>query len=168
MHIKKTARFTENKIYALSRVMGIIAIAVLVAMMLFTVLDIFLRAFFNNPIPGDVEIIERSMVCVGFFGLAWCAMRGMHIKVDLVVGFLPKRVQSIFDIFNHMIALFVCIFFVWFSFLEGIANRELNAVTAILKLPLFPFYWIATFGYAGLCLAILVLLVRSLKEAIKG
>ena len=66
-------QFIENKIYALSRIMGIIAIAVLVAMMLFTVLDIFLRAFFNKPIPGDVEIIERSMVCVGFFWLAWCS-----------------------------------------------------------------------------------------------
>ncbi|MFC1532922.1 TRAP transporter small permease [Thermodesulfobacteriota bacterium] len=168
MQIKKMARFAENKIYALSRILGIIAIAVLVAMMLFTVLDIFLRAFFNKPIPGDVEIIERSMVFVGFFGLAWCAMRGMHIKVDLVVAFLPKRVQSVIDSFNYILGLGVCTFFTWFSFLEGIANREMNSVTNILRVPLYPFYWIVTFGYGALCLAILVLLARSLKEGIKG
>ena len=168
MQIKKMAQFTEDKIYALSRILGIIAIAVLVAMMLFTVLDIFLRAFFNKPISGDVEIIERSMVFVGFFGLAWCAMRGMHIKVDLVVAFLPKRAQSVIDSFNYILGLGVCIFFTWFSYLEGIANKEMNAVTNILRVPLFPFYWVATFGYGVLCLAILVLLTRSLKEAIKG
>ena len=168
MQIKKMGQFIENKIYALSRIMGIIAIAVLVAMMLFTVLDIFLRAFFNSPIPGDVEIIERSMVCVGFFGLAWCAMRGMHIKVDLVVGFLPKRVQDIIDSFNYLLGFGVCIFFTLYSFLEGIANKEMNSVTAILRVPLFPFYWFVTFSYAVLCLAILVLLARSLTEAIKG
>jgi len=168
MQIMKMAQFVERRIYALSRVMGIIAIVVLVAMMLFTVLDIFLRAFFNKPIPGDVEIIERSMVFVGFFGLAWCAMKGMHIKVDLVVTFLPKRVQNVIDSFNYLLGIGVCIFITWFSYLEGIANREMNAVTNILRVPLFPFYWVATFGYAVLCLALLVLLTRSLKEAIKG
>ncbi len=168
MQIRKMAQFAESKIYALSRIMGIIAIAVLVAMMLFTVLDIFLRAFFNKPIPGGVEIIERSMVFVGFFGLAWCAMRGMHIKVDLIVTFLPKRAQNVIDSFNYILGFGVCIFFTWFSFLEGIANREMNAVTAILRVPLFPFYWFVTFSFAVLCLAILVLLARSLTEAIRG
>ena len=168
MQINKMAQVTESKIYALSRIMGIIAIAVLVAMMLFTVLDIFLRAFFNHPIPGDVEVIERSMVCVGFFGLAWCALRGMHIKVDLVVGFLPKRVQGIIDIFNYLLGLFLCIFVVWFSFLESIANLEMHTVTSILRVPLFPFYWFVTVGYGVLGLAILVLMTRSLKEAVKG
>ena len=168
MKINKVAQFAESKIYALSRIMGIIAIAVLVAMMLFTVLDVFLRAFFNHPIPGDVEVIERSMVCVGFFGLAWCALRGMHIKVDLVVGFLPKRVQGIIDIFNYLLGLFLCIFIVWFSFLESIANLEMKTVTSILRVPLFPFYWFVTVGYGVLGLAILVLMARSLKEAVKG
>ena len=168
MQIKKATQFAESKIYALSRIMGIIAIAVLVAMMLFTVLDIFLRAFFNKPIPGDVEIIERSMVFVGFFGLAWCAMRGMHIKVDLVVSFMPKRAQDIISSFNYLLGLGVCIFFTLYSFLEGIANKEMNSVTAILRVPLFPFYWFVAFSYAVLCLVILVLLARSLTEAIKG
>jgi TRAP-type C4-dicarboxylate transport system permease small subunit len=168
MQIKKMARFAERNVYALSRTMGIIAITVLVAMMLFTVLDIFLRAFFNHPIPGDVEVIERSMVCVGFFGLAWCALRGMHIKVDLVVGFLPKRVQGIIDTFNYLLGLFLCIFIVWFSFLESIANLKMKTVTSILRVPLFPFYWFVTVGYGVLGLAILVLMTRSLKEAAKG
>lgn len=168
MQIKKTAQFVESKIHALSQIMGFIAIIVLVAMMLFTVLDIFLRAFFNNPISGDVEIIERSMVFVGFAGLAWCALRGMHIKVDLVVSFMPKRAQDIISCFNYLLGFGVCIFFTKYSFLEGIANKELNSVTAILRVPLFPFYWFVTFSYAVLCMAILVLLARSLTEAIKG
>jgi TRAP-type C4-dicarboxylate transport system permease small subunit len=147
--------------------MGIIAIIILVAMMCFTVLDIFLRAVFNSPIPGDVEIIEISMVCVGFFGLAWCAIRGMHIKVDLIVSFLPKRVQEVIDSINYIFGFVLCFVFAWRGVLEGLANRELKAVTSILKVPIFPFFWIVSIGYAGLCLAILVLLVRSFKEAIK-
>lgn len=167
MRVTRIAQYVEGWIYGLSKIMGIIAIIVLVAMMLFTVLDIFLRAFFNSPIMGDVEIIEMSMVCVGFFGLAWCAMRGMHIKVDLIVAFLPKRVQEIINSVNYIFGFGLCFLFAWRGLLEGLANRDMNALTNILNAPLFPLFWIVALGYAALCLAILVLLVRSFKGAIK-
>jgi TRAP-type C4-dicarboxylate transport system permease small subunit len=160
-------RRAEDSIFVLSRILGIIAIIDLVAMMFFTVLDVFLRAFFNYPIPGDVELIELSMVCAGFFGLAWCAMRGMHIKVDLLVPLLPKGAQSLLDVFNYLLALGICGIFTWRGFVEGIANKEMNQLSSILKLPLFPFYWVMALGYAVLCLAILILLIKSVAEVIR-
>lgn len=157
----------EDGIYVLSRILGIIAIVVLVAMMFFTVLDVFLRAFFNFPIPGSVEIIELSMVCAGFFGLAWCAMRGMHIKVDLVVSLMPRGLQSICDSFGYALGLGVCVIFAWRGFAEGIANLEMNNISSILKVPLYPFYWIMSIGWAILCLAIMIHLIKSIVEAVK-
>ena len=157
----------EDGVYALSRVLGIIAILVLVAMMFFTVVDVCLRAFFNYPIPGDVEIIELSMVCAGFLGLAWCAMRGMHIKVDLVVSLMPKGIQNLLDAFNYLLGFGICAIFTWRGFVEGSANREMNQLSSILKVPLFPFYWLMALGYGMLCLAILLLLFKSLKEVTK-
>lgn len=167
MLLSKISRFIESKINFLSRLMGIIAICVLVLMMLFTVLNVVMRAFFNSPIPGDVELIEVGMVCVGFLGLAWCALRGMHISVDLVVSFLPKRIQAVFDSFGYLIGLGISILLAWRGFLEGIGNRDLNSLSATLGFPMYPFYWVVALGYGVLCLAILVLLVRSLSEAIK-
>jgi TRAP-type C4-dicarboxylate transport system permease small subunit len=167
MKIRRIAQISEGWIYKLSKIMGIIAIIILVVMMLFTVLDIFLRALFNSPIPGDVEIIEISMVSIGFFGLAWCAMRGMHIKVDLIVSFLPERVQRIIDSFNYILGFGLCFIFAWRGILEGLVNLEMKALTNILKWPLFPLLWIVAFGYAVLCLAILVLLVRTIKGETK-
>ena len=157
----------DGKILALSRIMGIIAIIVLVAMMFFTVLDVTLRAFFNRPIPGDVEVIELSMVCAGFFGLAWCAMRGMHIKVDLLVSFLPKPIQMLMDAFNYVLGFGICAVFAWQSFTEGAANRAMHSISSILHIPLFPFYWLMGIGFGVLCLAILMLLARSIAEVLK-
>lgn len=168
MQIKKITQFAESEIELLSKILGIVAIGVLVAMMLFTVLDVFLRAFFNRPIRGDVELIEVGMVCTSFLGLAWCAMRGMHIKVDLVVSFLPKRTQRIIDSFGYLLGLGICILLAWQGLLEGIANWKMNSLSATLEFPIFPFYWVVALGFAVLCLAILVLLTRSLTEVIRG
>ena len=167
MLLLKLSQFIESKINILSRLMGIIAICVLVVMMLFTVLNVVMRAFFNSPIPGDVELIEVGMVCVGFLGLAWCAIRGMHIGVDLVVSFLPRRTQAVFDSFGYLIGLGICILLTWRSFAEGIGIRELHNLSSTLNFPMFPFYWVTALGYGVLCMAILVLLVRSLSEAKK-
>jgi TRAP-type C4-dicarboxylate transport system permease small subunit len=168
MRIREIAQFAENEIGILSKILGIVAIGVLVAMMLFTVLDVVLRAFFNRPIRGDVELIEVGMVCTSFLGLAWCAMKGMHIKVDLVVSFLPTRVKGIIDSFGYLLGIGICALLAWQGFLEGIANWKMNTVSATLEFPLFPFYWVVALGFAALCLAILVLLTRSLTEVIQG
>jgi TRAP-type C4-dicarboxylate transport system permease small subunit len=167
VQFSKISEFIESKIDILSRLMGIVAICILVVMMLFTVLNVVMRAFFNSPIPGDVELIEVWMVCVGFLGLAWCALRGMHISVDLVVTFLPKRIQAVFDSFGYLVGLGICILIAWRSLEEGIANREMHNLSATLGFPIFPFYWVTTVGYGVLCLSILVLVVRSLSEAMK-
>lgn len=167
MGLTKISQFTESRIYLLSRFMGIIAICVLVVMMLFTVLNVIMRAFFNSPIPGDVELTEVGMVGVGFLGLAWCAMKGMHIRVDLVVSFLPKRLQAIIDSFGYLIGLGITVLLAWRGFVEGQGYRALKNLSASLGFPIYPFYWIVAVGYGALCLAILVLLARSLSEAIR-
>ena len=167
MGLSRISKFTESKINVLSRFMGIIAICVLVLMMLFTVLNVVMRAFFNSPIPGDVELTEVGMICVGFLGLAWCAVKGMHIRVDLVVSFLPKRPQAIIDSFGYLMGLGITVLLAWRGFVEGQGYRELKNLSASLGFPIYPFYWILSVGYGVLCLAIFVLLFRSISEALK-
>jgi TRAP-type C4-dicarboxylate transport system permease small subunit len=115
-----------------------------------------------------VDVIEIGMVAVGFLGLSLCAMREMHVKVDLVVSLLPKRAQRIIVSFGYLIGLGICILLSWQAFQEGIAVRELNTLSSTLEIPVFPFYWVVALGFALLCLAILVFLARSLTQAIKG
>ena len=161
------SKWVDSFIKLLSRFMGIIGICVLVLMMLFTVLNIIMRAFFNHPIPGDVELIEVGMVCVGFLGLAWCAIRGMHIGVDLLVSFLPRRIQSIFDCFGYLISLGIVFLLTWQAVAEGLVNREMNILSSTLGFPMWPFYLVCGIGYGVFCLAIAALLVKSLAEAVK-
>ena len=166
MGINRVARSAESRIYSLSRILGIIAIVILVAMMLFTVVNVVMRAFFNRPIPGDVELIEVAMVCTGFLGLAWCAIREKHIRVDLLVQYFPKRVQGVIDSIGYIGALGASIIISWQSINEGLANKEMETATASLDIPVYPFYWVTALGYGILCFALLVLIVRAVRKGV--
>lgn len=166
MGVIKKAQCAENKIDALSRLLGIIAIVILVAMMLFTVTNVVLRAFFNRPIPGDVELIEVAMVCTSFLGLAWCAIKEKHIRVDLLVQYFPTRAQGIIELIGYIGALGASIIISWQSVNEGLANKGINRLTASLGIPVYPFFIVTAVGFGALALALLVLIVRAARKGV--
>lgn len=77
----------ESKIGGLSRVLGIIAIGILVGMMLVTVIDVLLRGVFHSSFPGSLDLTEVGMVLVGFLGLSWWALENnvlfAHISLSV-------------------------------------------------------------------------------------
>lgn len=160
--LSSTALFLEDKIEKLSRYLGFMAIAFLFIMMVFTVLDIILRATISKPIQGDIEIIEMMMIGTGFLGLAWCATLNMHIKVDLLVSHFNARSRRIIDAFNYIIALCLCTVFTWRSYTEGFFIKDMNKTTELLEVPVYPFYWVIAFSYIVLCLVIITKLIRTI------
>ena len=152
-------------IHHLSRLFAYIATGVLGLMMLLTVVDVFLRYFFNSPITGTTEVTEFMMVIVVFPALAWCAVTRRHLKVDLLVSHLPPRIQAIIDFLTLLLALGTFIIITWQSFLESL---DVRTTTSLLNLPHAPFYWILTVSLALFCLSIATLLVENImKEAKK-
>jgi len=168
MPTMKKTHFIKRTINSISRGMGFIAICILVAMMILTVLDVFLRRVFNSPIPFSLELVEFMMVVTGFLGLAWCAMSGAHIRVDLIVSRMPARAQGIIDSLCYLAGFGISAIIAWRSVMESLAIRKLHTESTVLGIPIFPFYWVVAAGFAALALSILILLARSLKEAAKG
>jgi TRAP-type C4-dicarboxylate transport system permease small subunit len=84
--------------------------------------------------------------------------------VDLLVARFPKRAQSVIDGVGYGAALVTCIVISWQSFIEGLANREINRLSASLGIPIYPFYWVTALGFGVLCLALLVLIARAIRR----
>ena len=148
----------------LSRWFAYVATGVLGLMMLLTVADVFMRTFFNAPITGTTEITEFMMVIVVFPALAWCAVQRRHVKVDLLVGFLPPRVQTVIDSITLLLALCIYIIITWHSMLEAM---DVYTTTALLNLPHAPFYWVLTVGLALFCMSIVTLLIENVMKEVK-
>lgn len=146
---------------------GLFAAVILAMMMMLTVIDVFLRYFFNSPISGSSEYIEYLMVGTGFLGLAWCALKGAHVKVDLIVGKLSERSQTIADIINYIVILGLSALLAWRSFAESMATRQLHSRSFITGVEQYPFYLLVTLGCLLLFLAALILLFHSITKVVK-
>jgi TRAP-type C4-dicarboxylate transport system permease small subunit len=165
--IRKFFRGAERVINAVSEVFGVVAVVVLICMMLLTVTDVVLRYFFNNPIQASAEITEYMMVIVGFLGMAWCALKGGHIKVDLIVGRFPQRGQAVVNIINALLIIGVCTLIGVRSLVEGFMAKQMGMASDITDIARYPFYWVIVFGYVLLFLAMLSILVQNIRKAVK-
>lgn len=157
----------EKRVSQISEIFGVVAVVVLVCMMMLTVIDVCLRYFFNHPIMASAEITEYMMVVTGFLGLAWCAVKGMHIKVQLIVGKFSERAQGIVDTINHIIVLGLCVLIASRSFVESTVAREMGRASEITDIPTDPFYLVIVFGYILLFFAMIPLVVRAITKAAK-
>ena len=153
-----------KQINAFSRILAMAASFVLAAMMLLTVADVVLRWLFKYPIIGTTEITESMMACIAFFALAWCASEKSHLKVDLVVDHLPRRLQGALDSFTTLVGLGLVALIAWRSFLEGRAVQEMNLISSLIKIPAFPFYYVISLGCILLCLVMILQLFDHLKK----
>ena len=80
----------------LLRWMSLAAGWVLIALMIYTVLDVILRYVFNHPFRGSLEVTEFAMALIVFLGLAYCGWLGGHVAVDIFERPLdnPRLVSS--------------------------------------------------------------------------
>ena len=144
-----------------------IAVGIIVLMMLLTVADVAGRYFFNYTIAGTAELTEYMMVCGTFPALAWCALKGFNIKMELVVSRFPQRGQAIMETINCLLVLGICVLLSSQAFVQAIVAKRLQLASDITDIPTFPFYWVVTFGFGLLFVAMTVLFARSLAKVLK-
>ena len=111
-----------------------------------TVADITGRFFFASPVRGTVELTRVTMVAVVFLGLGYAEYKHSHIKVDILLLVLPKRVQTVISKTAQVVVCLVVLFMAW-ALLEFTGRLDASGqVTSTLRLPLLYFGWLATGG----------------------
>ena len=152
--------------FTVSRGSNLIGQATLVAIMVLTVADVGLRYLLNLPILGSTEITEYMMVCL-VLGMAWCALRGRHIKVDLIIRRFPARIQAIVSSITLSVSLAVYIIITWRTLLEAISVQKTHLASSILKISTYPFYYVLAFGLFMLCVVMVTLIAENIAKAVK-
>lgn len=155
-------RYAARAIYAVSRFIGDFGAVVLVAMMLLTVADVFLRYAFNRPIQGTTEVTEFMMVTMVFPAVVWCTLRKAHVRVSLVVSRFSLIVQALFDIVSSLLCLGLFSFISWNNFLAAWDKWLTGQVSVLLSIPVYPFYLVVAIG----CGMVGLLLLTNLVEIV--
>jgi TRAP-type C4-dicarboxylate transport system permease small subunit len=137
---------------------------VLFFMMLLTVADVVLRATLNKPIIGATEIAEQMMVAIVFLGLGWCALQGKQIRVDLFASRYSPAMQRVVDLMVYAAGLILVAIMCWRTSMATITVQKLGITCAYIEVPKYPFYALAAFGWAVLCLAMASLFIKRIKD----
>ena len=152
-------RVLEKISRILNRTVVLIAGAFMVAMILITCANIFLRIVWM-PIKGTFELI-------GFFGavatalvLGHTQLKKAHISVDILVNGLSPRIRTVFNGVNYLICMIFFAVLGWQISRLATTLWKTGEVTETLRIVYYPF----TYGVAlGCFLLALVLLVDLLK-----
>ena len=129
-----------------------------------TVADVILRRFFDAPIAGTFELSKLMLGIIVFFTLAYCAVHGGHIVVDVIVSRFPRRAQSSISIIIHLCSVVIMGLISWRLFLHAMKVQDMGEVTAILEVWLYPFVFLAALGSTLITIVFLIQLFHSVSE----
>jgi TRAP-type C4-dicarboxylate transport system permease small subunit len=143
-----------------ARIFGYLAAIFLAAMMLLTVADVLLRAFFSYPIQGMLELVELGLACTIFLALPAVFLRDEHLVVDVIDHLTRPAVVRLLDLAGALISLGVLVVMAWQMVPLARAMHEFGDVTSDLSIPKI-WYWVPVLlGVVASALATVVFVVR--------
>ena len=155
----------ERIVHRLARGLDAVAQWATVLLMAVVVANIVLR-FTWRPLLGTYEYVSFLSAVLISFALAYCAVRGGHIAVTLMVDQLPPRAQAIIDIIVGVISITFFGLAVWQITLYATDMVISGEVSLTTKTPFYPFVYGVAFAFLVLCLVLLVDLVKSIARAV--
>jgi TRAP-type C4-dicarboxylate transport system permease small subunit len=155
-YLKDSLSNIQKGIFSASRVSAYIAMVLLVLLVLLTVADVVMRRFFNAPIAITMDISKLTLGTIVFLSLAYCAVHGSHIVVDLIVSRFSQRTQSIIGTVIYMLSVVLMGILSWRLFLLAIRVKDMGETTVIWDIPTYPFVFLAALGSTLLTLVFLV------------
>jgi TRAP-type C4-dicarboxylate transport system permease small subunit len=156
-----------KKMNSLASLLGLIGASIMAGLMVLTVADVVLRAIFNAPILGSFEITELALVPIAFLAMSFAAAKRVHVRVDLIVGKLPQRLLARFDSVTCCLSLIITAFLAWYTIPQTLYIMRLGMRTDMLKIPIYPLYFVVAFGFFLLFFVLLGNLIEIVRRAVK-
>ncbi|MDX1374242.1 MAG: TRAP transporter small permease subunit [Burkholderiales bacterium] len=138
----------------------------LVGTMLFTVLDMVLRAL-GRPVAGSFEVIGWLSAAAMALALGYTQLHRGHVAIDLVVARLEGRARHGVETLTHFASLLLFCAVAAYVAQYGNTLRESGSLSETLKAIVYPWVYVVALGAAGLALALLVDFLRALRGLLR-
>jgi TRAP-type C4-dicarboxylate transport system permease small subunit len=151
----------------LNRAMVWVAGFFMIAMVVLTCSDVFLRLVWV-PIRGSVELVAYFSAIVTAFALGFTQMRKGHTSVDVVVNLFSDRVKRVLGSVNSLICMAFFAIAAWRIAKWSTTIWNAGEVSETLRIIFYPFSYGVALGCAVLSLVFLTELLRSLRPQKEG
>lgn len=111
------------------------------------------------PTRGIVELGDYLLVWICYFALPYGLRDGRHIRVDILYGRMPKKIQDIFLIIGNVICIIFSLIITW----EGIKLirmfYEIGERSLSLNIPMY-------IVYIGMPLGMFLFAIEAIREIV--
>jgi TRAP-type transport system small permease protein len=131
--------------------LGVVASAILLAMMFLTVVDVVARYAFNRPLRGAFEVTELMLLVLIFAGLPLVSFSDEHATMDFIDRLLGPRAQRWLEALVQLVNAAFMFLLTWLVWLKADRIWSYRDATDVLRIVYGPFvYFMAvTLGLAG-------------------
>ena len=144
--MRRTALKFASVLQVVMRYSAFTAMAVISLLVLLTVYDAALNLTLGKAVKGVPELIKLSMIVLCYLSLGYIEYRRRMISIDMFNPRLPRFVQLILDKISLLLCLFFAGLIIWQSYVQGLYIRQTGELSLDLRFPIFPAYFIITFG----------------------
>jgi TRAP-type C4-dicarboxylate transport system permease small subunit len=123
------------------------------------------RYVFNHPIQGALEITELMMVFIVFLTFAYVESKDGHVRVDLIISRLPRKIQPYIEFLDVAISFGIIGIIVWQSVLYSMELWEGGSISAYWGIPIGPFLLVVAFGCLLFCFQLILKLLSLVHHA---
>jgi len=102
--------------------------------------DVFLRNIGAGGIPPSNELSEDSLYLITLLAAPGLLRQGQHIRVDIVLRALPRRIGWIMEWVGDVVGLVCCLMFVWYGTSVAAASYFDGSIS--IKTLVLPEWWL--------------------------
>jgi TRAP-type C4-dicarboxylate transport system permease small subunit len=102
--------------------------------------DVFLRNIGAGGVPPSNELSEDCLYLVTLLAAPGLLRRGQHIRVDIVLRALPRRLGWLMEWAGDIVGLACCLVFVWYGVRVAAASFADGALS--IKTLVLPEWWL--------------------------
>jgi TRAP-type C4-dicarboxylate transport system permease small subunit len=117
-----------------------VAALVLLAMVVLVTADIVLRNLTRTGFPFANEATEYALYLITLLTAPWLLRRGRHVRLDLVLSFVPARAAWAMEAAADVIGFVVCFVMMRYGFKMAADSAALGSLT--IKNLVFPEWWL--------------------------
>jgi TRAP-type C4-dicarboxylate transport system permease small subunit len=157
-------RILEAASVRLNQFLAILAGITMVLMMLFTVVNVIIRAYYV-PVPGINEMVGWLSAITIAFALGYTQIHRGHVDMEALLVKFPSRIRNMIQSLMLLISMIFFFIISWRLVLYANGLMVDGTLSETLAIIFYPFIYLLAVGFFSLSVA---LTVDTIKLALKG
>jgi TRAP-type C4-dicarboxylate transport system permease small subunit len=126
-----------------------LAVAALVALMMVTVVDVFMRYSFNRPVRGSFDAVEGLLLLFVFNSMAATFFGRRNVVIDVIDSFIPRASSAVLVRIADVLSVLALGLLMWAMLVPAAQSYAYGELKHDLGLPIFILWFAALASLAG-------------------